>query len=134
MKIYTSYFARMKDLRKANILPVSVALWSPAWYVGVKFPSVAPTPFMMGSNCSHERYLAEYDRILSRLNANEIVEQLQKISRGRDVALLCYEKPEDFCHRHLLAEWLNKQGFEVEEFGGKKEERKNEATQLSLFD
>lgn len=23
-----------------------------------------------------------------------------------DVVLLCYEKSEDFCHRHLVKEWL----------------------------
>lgn len=24
-----------------------------------------------------------------------------------NIVLLCYEKPEDFCHRHLVADWLN---------------------------
>ena len=24
-----------------------------------------------------------------------------------DIALVCYEKPGDFCHRHLVADWLN---------------------------
>ena len=23
-----------------------------------------------------------------------------------EIALVCYEKPEDFCHRHILAAWL----------------------------
>ena len=23
--------------------------------------------------------------------------------------LLCYEKPSDFCHRHLVADWINKE-------------------------
>lgn len=34
------------------------------------------------------------------------------------IALICYEKPSDFCHRHLVADWLNKHGIKVEEFGG----------------
>ena len=27
----------------------------------------------------------------------------------------CYEKPSDFCHRHLVADWLNKNGVECKE-------------------
>ena len=33
-----------------------------------------------------------------------------------DIALICYEKPSDFCHRHLVAEWLNQNGFKCEEW------------------
>jgi uncharacterized protein (DUF488 family) len=29
--------------------------------------------------------------------------------------LLCYEKSGDFCHRHLVAEWLRRYGYEVKE-------------------
>ena len=29
------------------------------------------------------------------------------MSDNRDIALLCFEKPSDFCHRHLVASWLN---------------------------
>lgn len=32
------------------------------------------------------------------------------------IALVCYEKPTDFCHRHLVAEWLCKNGFECHEW------------------
>ena len=29
------------------------------------------------------------------------------VPADKDIALCCYEKPTDFCHRHLVAEWLN---------------------------
>lgn len=32
------------------------------------------------------------------------------------IALICYEKPSDFCHRHLVADWLNKNGIPCEEW------------------
>ena len=32
------------------------------------------------------------------------------------IALVCYEKPSDFCHRHLVADWFNKNGIECKEF------------------
>lgn len=38
------------------------------------------------------------------------------------IALLCYEKPDDFCHRHLVADWLRKNGYECEELWRDKEE------------
>jgi uncharacterized protein (DUF488 family) len=27
---------------------------------------------------------------------------------GEDAILLCWESPEKFCHRHLVADWLSK--------------------------
>lgn len=32
------------------------------------------------------------------------------------VALICYEKPSDFCHRHLIAKWLRAYGVECTEW------------------
>lgn len=40
-----------------------------------------------------------------------------EISEGKDCALVCYEAPDKFCHRHLVAEWLNSAGYNVNEFG-----------------
>ena len=33
-----------------------------------------------------------------------------------EIAIICYEKPFDFCHRHLVADWLQNRGFDVEEY------------------
>ena len=38
------------------------------------------------------------------------------MNKDIDIALLCYEKPDDFCHRHLVADWLNKNGYKCEEY------------------
>ena len=33
------------------------------------------------------------------------------------IALVCYEKPSDFCHRHLVAKWINENtNIEVREY------------------
>ena len=29
---------------------------------------------------------------------------------------ICYEKPDDFCHRHLAADWMRKAGIPCEEW------------------
>lgn len=38
------------------------------------------------------------------LKAEDIKIVLNSIHR--DIILCCYETPEEFCHRHILAEWL----------------------------
>ena len=37
-----------------------------------------------------------------------------------DIALVCYEAPDKFCHRHLVADWFNKAGYRCEEYGYEK--------------
>lgn len=34
---------------------------------------------------------------------------------AKDIAVICYKKPSDFCHRHLVVDWLNENGFEWED-------------------
>lgn len=34
---------------------------------------------------------------------------------AKNIVFLCYEKPSSFCHRHLLAQFLEEQGFDCKE-------------------
>jgi hypothetical protein len=45
-----------------------------------------------------------YETVLNKLNAQELYEEF-----GEDAVLLCYEKSNEFCHRHLIADWFNKE-------------------------
>jgi len=117
MKIYTSYFGNAKALAKAGVVLISIARWQPR-FLQVKhiLLEVAPTVWMLKSATS-EQYDEEYQKILSRLDVPAFMAKLEQIGSGRDVALCCYEKPGDFCHRHVLAEYLTKQtGVEITEF------------------
>jgi len=58
-------------------------------------------------------------RILAKLNQDEIVRKIEGIAKRHrmdKVALCCFEKPGEFCHRRLVAEWLNDKGYKIEEF------------------
>ena len=132
MKVYTSYFANSRALGKEGIMQISIARYSPKWFYGPRYLTVAPTSYMLCGSCSHEEYLRRYDEILKKLNPQEVMAAIKNISQGKDVALCCYEKPGEFCHRHLLSEWLRNNGYDVNEW--KPIEKKEEATQLSLFD
>ena len=136
MKIYTSYFAKAAILRKAGIVPIGVALWPPRFFRGISMKQVAPRRYMLDDRLTDEEYIRMYrNDVLRLVDARSFIQDLERASRGMDVALCCFEKPGDFCHRHILAKWLNEQtGIEVSEFGvteSKQETPKPE--QQSLF-
>jgi uncharacterized protein (DUF488 family) len=35
---------------------------------------------------------------------------------GENAILLCYENADSFCHRQLVAKWLNDNGYFIEEY------------------
>ncbi len=136
MKIYTSYFAKAAILRKVGIVPIGVALWPPRFFRGISMKQVAPRRYMLDDRLTDEEYIRMYrNDVLRLVDARSFIQDLERASRGMDVALCCFEKPGDFCHRHILAKWLNEQtGIEVSEFGvaeSKQETPKPE--QQSLF-
>lgn len=113
---------------------ICVAIGKPKFMPNVPHMlNVCPTRYMISGACSNAEYLKLYDRILACQNANAVIEQIKSLSGGQDAALCCYEKPGDFCHRHILAKWLTENtGIEITEFGeARKKESKYE--QASLF-
>lgn len=129
MEIYTSYFGRKAQLERAGIVPICIALWKPRWYSGISYLPVAPKAFMLKDpNQTQEMYIERYNRlVLDTLRVENVVRDIENLTRGRDAALLCYEKPGDFCHRHLLADWMTKQsGIEVTEWMPEEERRAEE--------
>ena len=122
--IYTSYFAKLKSLPD-NIVPISICGKAPNWYKGLQYKKLAPKiQFFMKWKENHDNdyYIKCFtEQVLDKLNATDVVLDLYKLSYGfitgkYDTCLICYEKPQDFCHRHLVADWLNKNGFNCEEW------------------
>ena len=132
MKIYTSYFGNSRRLNEAGIKIICVAIGRPKFISAPQMINVCPTRYMVSGPCTHEEYLRLYDQILARQDAHQVVKQIEMLSGGNDVALCCYEKPGDFCHRHILAKWItDNTGIEVKEFGVvEKKEHKYEQTSL----
>ena len=125
MKIYTSYYGNMRNLDKAGILPVSISLGIPKWFKGTRLSYLAPTKKMLDPKIPEDQYVKMYKEILGKVSISTLREDISIITRRQDIdiALLCWEKPGDFCHRHLFAEWMKEQtGYEIEEFGIKKQE------------
>ena len=129
-RIYTSYFFNSREYEKLyNVQFVSIAgkepenfknhiLYFPETYKSYKqlAPKYVWWKKWHDENLSNEWYIQKYNEtVLSKLDPQNVYNDLTK--DGKDVVLLCWEEdPNEFCHRHLVAEWLNKNlNIEVEE-------------------
>lgn len=124
MMIYTTYFGNLKKLPK-NIIPISICGKAPNWWTGLQYKKLAPKyQFFMEwkKNKDNSYYIEHYnEEVLNGLQASEVVADLKHLCDKSmysdcDIALVCYEKPEDFCHRHLVANWLEENGYECKEW------------------
>ena len=119
--IYTSYFAQLKNL-PSNIISISICGKAPDWYTGLQYKKLAPKyDFFQEWKKNHDNdyYIKCYkDQVFDKLTPIDVVVDLSNMIYSFNigkvgVALICYEKPNDFCHRHLVAAWLNENGFKT---------------------
>lgn len=116
--VYTSYFGGLYRFATDPKDIVCVARYMPR-----------------GMHCDHDRSLAPTHEILSNYKAGRLTDADYVLKYKADVldkldpakvyekynnkVLCCYEKPTDFCHRHLIRLWLISAGYECEELGCK---------------
>lgn len=117
--IYTSYFAKINNLPD-TIIPISIAGKAPDEYRGLQYKKLAPKIDFFQKwkeTKDNDYYITHYnEEVLNKLNSHMVISELYKMTGGKDFALTCYEKPGDFCHRKLIAEWLEKSGYDVTEW------------------
>ena len=102
--IETSYFGN-KAVREAGRRLVAISLGVPRWWKWERYEALNPTREMI--DMAHAGKTAEYaemysSQILSRLDPESVYEELD------GAVLFCWEKAGKFCHRRLVAEWLEK--------------------------
>lgn len=121
MKIYTSYYAKLRTIPD-EIVPISIAAKCPEFYTGIQYKKLAPKwGFFQQWKQNHDNdyYIEHFNaEVLDLLDVNQVFDELQELSNGKDVVLLCYEKPSDFCHRHLVADWFSRAGIDCNEYMG----------------
>lgn len=112
--IYTTYFSNVKKL-PAGLNPISIAVVTPSGFPGRNFPQLMPQGKLLSQIMSNEitleEYAIKYNEQLARLDPHNIVRQLWE-----NPVLVCYEGIGDFCHRHLVADWLCNAGYQVIEY------------------
>ena len=107
--IYTGYWAKASEYEANGLTPVGISGWSPDGWTGKTYKKLAPKYAWWrewhDKHLSEQWYMTKYfDTVLNKLNPVAVVNDLQKM--GQDVVLLCFETPDKFCHRHLVASWL----------------------------
>ena len=120
VNIYTTYFANLKNLPD-TIIPVSICGKAPDGYTGLQYKKLAPKwEFfkVWKETRDNDYYIKNFkELVLDKLNITAAIEDLIELTGSSSIALVCYEKPEDFCHRHLVANWLIENGLRCTEFG-----------------
>lgn len=116
MEISTSYFAQLRKIEAmAGAVPVAVCRYPPDWYKVEVYKKIAPDYSMMTgmkNADTREYFKSKYlKEVLGRLEPGIVEKDIAAIverNGGAFAVLLCFEKPADFCHRHLVAEWLGR--------------------------
>lgn len=117
--IYTTYFANLRHFPD-TITPIAICGGMPNFFKGPAYKKLAPKHSFFKKwkeTCDNDQYIADYNSlILAFLDPAQTVSELKELADTEDIALVCYEKPSDFCHRHLVADWLNANGYRCEEW------------------
>lgn len=125
----TGYFGKVKSYPKDKGYKfISIARFNRFWK-GEEFKPLAPPADIIKIEDEEFYTNLYYEKVLKKLDPQEVYNQL-----GDNAVLLCYEKWADiesgktFCHRRIVAKWLeNNLGVKVEELGN---ENKNNSEQL----
>ena len=117
--IYTGYFAKEKYYPK-RLKRYCITRFRPKWLSpDIKtIEGLAPTKNILldykEGVLSEAEYIKRYtESILSKIDEEDTAKLAEQLQNS---ILLCYEKPEDFCHRHIIADWLNRNGYECKEY------------------
>lgn len=124
INIYTSYYANIPNIPQGYIT-ISIAGRCPPFYKGLEYKKVAPKIGFFTEwkkNNDNDFYIREYNKqVLDTLDATKVIQDIINLAREQNhsnnlnIVLLCYEKPNEFCHRHLLSNWLYQYGYIIEE-------------------
>ena len=118
MTIYTGYFAQLKRYKEMGLTPISIARYSPNWFTGYCLKDLAPSDNLLkgykDGQISAEEYRKQYLQQLETVKWTKVLRYLEKFAPDGAV-LCCYEEPSEFCHRHILSEYMRKSGYNVRE-------------------
>ena len=117
--LYTSYFAKLKSIPD-NITPIAICGKLPDWFHGLHYKKLAPKWGFFSewkkTRDNHFYVRCFHEQVLSTLDAQSVLKELTAMANTENIALLCYERPEQFCHRHLVANWFRENNIQIMEY------------------
>ena len=123
--IYTGYYSKIKEYVDSGLTLLSISRTKPEFAKScIDIPQLFPSDKILWDHkkgkIDEMEYTSKYLYQLNELGVDRIIKMIQIF--GDNVVLLCWESPEKFCHRHILADYINKNsGVVVEEFGKENE-------------
>lgn len=115
--IYTGYYSNYNFYLCQNLTPISISGKAPDWFKGLHWKFLAPSwdIFSKWKNniITDDDYIQRF--VTERLNKIDIKDLKEKLDNINNPILLCYEK-QGFCHRHIVADWLNNYGIYCKEY------------------
>lgn len=114
----TGYFPDLRNNKEIGA--ISIAIGNPQYIRHLpRYTKLAPLwDFLMqhkNKEIDDDGYITEFNKILDKLNPQEVYDEL--ININPNPVLMCFCKPDKFCHRHIVAKWLEDNlGIEIEEY------------------
>ena len=107
----TSYFAKHRHKKNG----VCIALGLPPGFEGKHCPELAPPRWLLDKykkDSDEKFYTKQYKKeVLNKLDPQDIYDIL-----GYNAVLLCWEGPDKFCQRHIVAKWFKRElGLSIKE-------------------
>ena len=117
--IYTGYYSKVKDYKSSELTVVSISRTEP-FPVDGKLTLLVPEESILWKYKNGEIDEMEYTSLyldqLDRIGIRDILLGIHAF--GDDIVLVCWEAPDKFCHRHILADYINKRTkLNIEEYG-----------------
>lgn len=117
--MYTTYYANLRNLPE-DVVPIAISATVPKWYTGLTYRKLIPPytafkEFKEGSSASlfYYRY---YNEVLKDKSQSAIYNELCNLAGTSNIALVCYERSDEVCHRHLVASWFRDSDIKCEEY------------------
>lgn len=118
--IYTSYYANYRFFDEKKFALISISGKPPANWNGETYKKLAPSWSIWREwhdsrvnadketkELANAHYTERFKKeVLAKLNPMDVLNDIRNMSGCRTPVLMCYERPDEFCHRHLVAKWL----------------------------
>lgn len=120
--IFTGYYSKYNFYIEHGLTPIAISGRCPDWYKGLWWKHLAPTwsifsEWKSGKINDMEYSLRFFEEVLGKLNITDVKYELDRIDNP---ILLCYEN-DGFCHRHLVADWLQGHAIDCVEYHQREE-------------
>ncbi len=159
MKHFTSYYANYNNIPK-NYMCIGISRFCPEWFANneldnfmfVKDNFLAPSEELLQNykdgKISQDQYKREYvtgvmTKVVTVMGYADLGEWIKAadqhfsttVRQWDAIVFMCYERPDEFCHRHILRKMLtNVYHVQCDEYGYKeKTQNNNNNSSVELF-